>query len=235
MYRTMLRNGKTVGYYIDDFPDSAAEEEDYISVIVSAEDTYAAYELHRRGFRFMSRSLSLEIPLKNFRSAINPGKKFDMSVLNDWHPEEIYSIAKETFDRDSRFALDIRGEDTDLKNELLHGFIFEQKRQGTMATLLYREGQLVGFNLWSICDGTGRILLGAVSEKYRNTGIAMPLYSCTMNAMKEREADTLRDIVSTSNMASLNLHARIIQCGEGIVRFGHCRDCYKKERSGMDV
>ena len=174
------------------------------------------------------------MPLKNFRPAVAPGKKFALTIGEDWDPEEIYSIAKETFASDCRFALDYAQADTKLKNELLYGFIRELKRKEFTATLIYNDKNIEGFNLWNIHEGKGRIFLGAISEKYRNSGIALSLYSHTAEAMRERDAGALRNIVSCTNTASLNLHALLARCAGGVFRFGNCRDNYILNRIDAD-
>lgn len=116
---------------------------------------------------------------------------------------------------------------TELKNELLQGFILEQKRQGVMATCLREGGELEGFNLWRVQGCAGRIILGAVSAQDQGTGISLPLYSCTLDAMKGRSL-VLRDIVASTNTASLNLHAMLARCAGGRLRFGPCIDHFKK-------
>lgn len=226
MYKAVLRNGKTVGYYIDELPDANASE-DYISVSIQAEDTAASSELQRRGFFFAERRITIEIPLGKFQANLSPGRRFDLSVSDQWDVEEVFRIAAGTFHKDVRFALDSRQEDTELKNELLYGFILEQKRQGVMATCLRAEGELEGFNLWRVQGCAGRIELGAVSAQYRGTGIALPLYSCTLNAMKD-SSSVLRHNVASTNTASLNLHAMLARCAGGGFRFGPCIDHYKK-------
>lgn len=227
-YETTLPSGRTVGYYVATLPPEDAER-DYMAVIIPS-DGMSSYALMRRGFCFGGRSISLEIPLGRFRPAIAPGKKFRTMVGENWQKEEIFGLAKNTFDKDERFALDLAQTDTELKNELLHGYLGELKRQGALATLFYEGSSLEGFNLWLPNGADARIVLGALSARYRGTGLALTLYSHTLCAMKERGVEWLCDIIDSANTASLNLHAMLIKSAGGAFRFGPCRDHYKKER-----
>lgn len=236
MYRTVLQNGKTAGWYFNELPDAGTPEEDYTSVFLSSEEADMTGSLLRRGYSFIERSIVMEIPLDKFRSAVRPGKRSRIEVVEDWQPEAVFGIAKETFETDCRFGFDPARKDTGLKNELLCGFITELRREGdTIATYLCQEERLEGFNIWHIRRGAGQVLLGAVSDRYRNSGIALPLYSRTAEAMKERGAGTLRDVVASSNLSSLNLHAMLVRCAGGAFRFGYCQDCYRKEATAAAV
>lgn len=229
MYEAKLKNGRCARYFIGAVPAEAEEAAEYLSVKVPTNDRQAAWELQRRGYLFAERSLPMAIPLRSFKAAVRPGKRFEFAVTAEWDPAAVYTVAQQTFDTDNRFALDLAQADRELKNELLHRFILDQRRQGTMATLLRGDGQLQGFNLWRLESGVGRVWLGAVAEKYRGAGLAFPLYCHTMEAMRERGAAALRDIVGTSNAAALDLHAMLVRCVGGNFRFGACNDLYKKE------
>lgn len=229
VHRAVLNSGKTVSYYIGELPKIEVALEDFTVVSMPAKDV-AASELRHRGFSFVERCVPLEIFLKRFRSPLPLGKKFTLSITEDWQCEEIYNTAKETFEKDYRFAVDAAQEDEGLKNELLHWAIGDLKQRGAVATCLYREQQLEGFNLWDVQDGMGHILLGAVSARYRSSGIALPLYCQTLKAMGERGASGSRSVIASSNTASLNLHSILIRCAGGEFRFGTCLDVYRKEQ-----
>ena len=227
-YTAVLRDGRTVGWYMDMLPP-AGEEQDYMSVTIPTVDGLSARKLVRQGFAFADRSILLEVQLQRFRPTVPLGKKFTLSVTSDWDPEEIYNVACGSFETDRRFALDMEQKDTALKNEMLRLYIGVRKDKGDMASCLYRDGKLEGFNLWRVREG-GRVMLGAVSAAYRNTGVAFPLYCQTLCAMREAGADVLSEYIASSNTASLDLHAMLIRCAGGAFRFGPCRDHYKKER-----
>ena len=234
VYQTTLRSGKKVIYYMKALPDTMTEGEYYSMACIPTGDVAAAKRLHQEGFAFFDRSIFLEVPLKKFRLPISPGKKFRFSITGNWQPEEIYDIAKDAFENDFRFSLDPTRKNAELKNELLYGFITDLRQKSTMATCLYQEQCLKGFNLWNICAGKGRILLGAVSSRYRNSGIAMLLYAHTVEAMKESGAYTLRDFVATSNLVSLNLHAMLIRYAGGEFQFGSGWDYFRKENNSLN-
>lgn len=227
VYTTVMQNGRTVGYYINILPPEGTAQ-DYMSVTVPAEDKDSARELIRQGFVFADRSIPVEIPLGQFRQSLEPGTKFHKDVKDDWVPEEIFSLAKGSFETDCRFAVDIEQNDIALKNELLRGFIGQLREESTMATCLYSSDGLVGFNLWTLHGDVGRIVMGAIAEQYRGAGVALLLYSQTALAIREKRA-VLCDIVACSNTSSLNLHAMLIRYAGGTFRFGPCRDHYKKE------
>lgn len=227
MERIILQNGQIAAYYVDELPAENAKE-DYISVELATGDRENALTLAQRGFLFADRRVVMEMPLKNFHPMLKAGKRFSLSVTDRWEEEEIFRVARESFERDPRFALDPRNEAAALKNELLYHFISSQKQQGLAATCLRREGQLEGFNLWQLQDGVGCIRLGAMSAQYQGTGVAMALYSHTLNAMREDGALLLRDLIMASNTSSLNLHAVLVRCAGGEFHFGTGRDYYLK-------
>lgn len=234
-HRTVLRNGKTVGYYYDTFPNV---EEDYVSISMPACDPYQIVEAYRRGYILSDRGFEISIALKNFKSMIRPGKRFSVALTDDWESEEIYNIAKGSFSTDRRFALDLLQKDTELKNELLYDYIRELKKQGVHATCLYRDEDLEGFNLWGMDNDAGRIMLGGVSSRYQNTGVALSLYSGTMEAIRSQapsNSAVVCDEIGSSNTASLNLHAMLARFAGGEFRFGNCTDYYRKgPRDGVN-
>ena len=216
VYRTALKDGKTVGYYFNDIPQNVTEN--YISAAVPSDNVSASKELFKRGFRFADRSLMMEFPIKDLSSPMRCGKKYSLSVTKDWSPEELYVIANDSFDSDHRFVFD---NDKTVKEQLLCGFIKDLKEQHLWATLMYHDDSLIGFNLWRINNGNGRIMLGAVSAAHKGTGIAVPLYSHTLDAMARNGADQLREFISSSNISSLNLHlllTRFLQNRGGVIR-----------------
>lgn len=199
-----------------------------MSVTIPADDRTSADELVRRGFRLAERSIPIEIPLGRFQSSLAQGKKSRLLVRYDWDLKEVFSLAKNSFETDGRFALDMEQNDTALKNELLLGYISELKEVGAMSTCLYSSDGLEGFNLWVLQGDTGRVVLGAMAQRYRGTGMALSLYSQTAIAMRANNVVVLRDIVACSNTASLNLHSILIRNSGGVFRFGTCLDQYKR-------
>ena len=228
-YSIALSSGKRAGYYIGMLPPADAGY-DYISAAISADDEERAAALSRGGFRFAERRIAFEIALRGFCPAMPLGKKFRAAVETDWQPEAVYAVAKDSFERDCRFALDVSGKDEALKNELLCGYIRQLRERGATATCLYQDDCLEGFNLWTMNAAVGQILLGAVSAKYRGTGVALALYSRTAVCMKEQRDDAvMRNIIASSNTASLNLHAMLARSAGGAFRLGPCWDYYGKE------
>ena len=129
------------------------------------------------------------------------------SLWKDWDPEDIFEIAKEHFDNDFRFALD---DDKDRKCELIRHYIEKLKREGAFASLLYRDEELAGFNLWKRDEkGQGRIYLSAVKSGIKNVGIAVFLYEFTLKAMAEEGIKQISEWVSVRNLPSLNLHNKL--------------------------
>lgn len=228
-YTTVLRNGRTVGYYFGVPP--LEEEQDYMSVTVPAEDRSSREQLQGRHFQFADRSILLELPLRKFRPAVSAGEKYKISMERDWRIEDVYSVASESFDNDPRFAIDKEQKDVALKNELLHWYIGVRKECEDTATFLYRDNLLIGFNLWRVKGPDGRVMLGAMSKQYQGTGHALSLYSATLCAMRDAGTDVLREYIAGSNTSSLNIHAMLIRFADGAFRFGSCRDIYQKERS----
>lgn len=135
------------------------------------------------------------------------GSKNRFLLSKDWDPEDIFNIAKEHFDNDFRFALD---DDKGRKCELIRYYIGKLKKEGAFASLLYRNKELAGFNLWKRDEnGLGRIYLSAVKSGIKNVGIAVFLYEFTLKAMAEEGIKQISEWVSVRNLPSLNLHNKL--------------------------
>ncbi len=135
------------------------------------------------------------------------GSKNRFSLSKDWDPKDIFEIAKEHFDKDFRFAVD---DDKNRKCELIRHYIEKLKREEAFASLLFKDEELSGFNLWKKDEkGQGRIYLSAVKSVIKNVGIAVFLYEFTLKAMAEEGIKQISEWVSVRNLPSLNLHNKL--------------------------
>lgn len=247
-YHYTLRDGRQVGYYVEDATALRPALEDvwcsysgesgdccemYQIAMIRAGKTEQGKSLQAQGFRFADRSIEMQVQLEDFQlnKRLEKGKRMELSVASDgeWDPEEIFRVAQPSFQRDCRFAVDPPQNDTALKDELLHAFILSLRDQKYHATELYVGGALEGFNLWTPLKnerGVARIFLGAVTPKHQRIGAAIPLYACTMESMYKNGISVLRDCIGTSNTASLNLHVAIARAAGCDFRFGACWDTY---------
>lgn len=76
-----------------------------MSVTVTVEDKASAQELVWRGLRFTDRSIPMEILLKQFRPPLDLGKEFCLAVKDGWESEELFSLARGSFETVGRFAV----------------------------------------------------------------------------------------------------------------------------------
>ena len=237
MNRIRLKDGKTVGYYYKRNIEEDNSEEDYAIFIVDSDAKEKGQKLAERGFCFADRSLRIEMPIKNWNGKMKAGKKQKFIISEDWNPKEIYQIAKHEFTRDCRFAVDIGIWNQEVKNELLYNFIARLREKKYMATCCYIENKLEGFNLWSLEENTGTILLGAVTERYEGTGIAMYMYSSTLQWMKNHAGEFLLNNVFSSNLQSINFHIALSSWGEVRMKIKEYKDWYVKcrEYTGKEI
>lgn len=199
--------------------------------ICMPDNVWGGVKLLQSGWYFADRILYTAISLTKWemRMPTESRGKYHYAVTDDWDVEEIYHIASGFFQKECRFAMDREKADETLKNRLLAQYLRQRREDGYLATCCYAGCELVGFNLWRLLEGKGRIVLGAVQKNYQQTGLAVYLYGRTIRAMREGGADTLADRISTANMASLNLHTRLAQGGG--IRFTKAEDWYVKSWS----
>nr|WP_302141644.1 hypothetical protein [uncultured Schaedlerella sp.] len=228
MCKVVLNNGKRVGYYYREIPVLYKPEEDYIIVIISSDDRMQENNLMKKGYYFADRSISLEIAINKWEERVYLENNFYFKVSTEWNVEELYQLVKKEFNKDCRFAVDIKMSDLNLKNELLYNFIVSLRKKNIWATCCYMDNHLVGFNLWGIQEKKGHIFLGAVSNKYKGTGIAIYIYSCTIQNMKNEGIKILLDTIFTSNIQSINLHIMLAKKGEARLKIKKYEDWYKK-------
>lgn len=199
--------------------------------ICMSDTAWGGVKLLQDGWYFADRILYTAINLTGLEIHL-PGEsrgKYRYVVTDSWDQEQIYCIASGFFQKDCRFAIDRDKADETLKNRLLAQYLRRKAAEGCLATCCYAGHELAGFNLWSIQEQKGRVVLGAVQKKYQNTGLAVYLYNRTICAMQEKEADTLADRISAANTASLNLHTRLAQ--KSGIRFTKAEDWYVKSWS----
>ena len=166
-YHYTLKNGKQVGYYIEDAPGLRPASEDvgygysrsdgcsetYQAAMIKAGKAEWSKSLQAQGFRLAERSIEMQIQLQDFqlKKMLEKGKRMEVSVAanGEWDPEEIFHVAQPSFQKDCRFAVDPAQDDAALKDELLLAFILGLRDQRFQATKLYVGDVLEGFNLWT--------------------------------------------------------------------------------------
>jgi GNAT superfamily N-acetyltransferase len=88
-------------------------------------------------------------------------------------------------------------------------------------TQMCKNGQCIGFNIWSHNKNDSRVILGAVRPQYVNSGIAFFLYKHTLKVMKDMGISRISKWVYSSNVNALNMHNLLFESG---YKFGDCRD-----------
>ena len=238
MYRVKLKNDQIVNYLFDRdiFSwDQNGVSYAYLKVSSGSEEEEIRQKSLDKGFSFADRVMVMDCAA-DFK-AFKGGSRLSFDWSKDWDRKAVFDIAKKDFVTDRRFSVHLRTMDEgvdqerfleeglSMKDELLYWFIGMLQDDGLSGSFLRLNGTMIGFNLWKIEEGKGRIMLGYVEPKYRSMYAAM-LYTSTIRTMREEGALSLREKVSTSNIASFNLHLGLIMRAGGRVKITGYEDVY---------
>ena len=186
----------------------------------------ASQNMPLKDFSFLNRAIGMKYALKKENDLQNHyGSGVEYIISDNWDVDELFSIAKNYFQKDSRFAFDHFG-DTPRKDELLKNYIeyllYAQTPQTHISyaikgsrqhkvTLMFKSNECVGFNIWSnnLESRETRIVLSAVHPKIKNSGAAYFLYKRTLAFMYEQGGKYLYEWIASNNIDSLNLHNKL--------------------------
>lgn len=163
--------------------------------------------LKKKGYRFLDRILRMEIATQGEclweekkRLIQFPAKC--MEIIDD----SVYEIACAAYDKDRRFHLQEEYKQ-EQANAVIKAYIEECKRNSMPAiTCSYNESILGVTVLKDNMDGTMDNILGAVKPGLQGKMAAYGLYIQTLMWMKGQGCKRYYGNVSSSNIASLNLH-----------------------------
>lgn len=207
------------------YVDAIAGSDYVIARCASFEET--SQRITSQGFSFLNRAIGMKYALKKENDLHNHyGAEIQYAITDKWDVDELFFIAKNYFQNDSRFALDHFG-DTHRKDELLRNYIeylLNEKTEQTpylctiskrggqnRVTLMFKGNECMGFNIWSynLESHETRIVLGAIHPKFKNSGAAYFLYKKTLGFMYEQGGKYLYEWIASNNIDSLNLHNKL--------------------------
>lgn len=171
-------------------------------------DSERASILLSEGYRFLDRVLEIEIsPAENEDSEDLSSQGIEF-VVEDTISDDIFELACEAYDSDRRFHLEPVF-DREKASIVLKQYIEGYKRPGVKVFKAYHGSELLGFAVADeTADPRGKYfenVLGATKPGIKGKLIAAPLYK----RMLSHEAGRFKKYygkVSSSNMASINLH-----------------------------
>lgn len=192
-------------YELNNMPKDMPKDIDYILAKVEPDNVEKIMKLKKLGFCFHNRTILGEINLDTMDERLLRMVRGDMRI-DTIYTEELYELAKKTFVRDRRFHLDIKWDQV-LANKVLKGYLNRFSHDDTMLFKCFHNGKTVGFTVVKKLDETlCENVLGAVDPLYQNRGVAIGLYSYMLKELKRKGYKKLYGRISTTNMASINLH-----------------------------
>lgn len=182
-------------------------------VICRADPADSVYEdrLCSMGFRFLDRMLYFEIDLKAFEEKPADALSGIDFVCDDRFDDDVYALAHAAYTTDRRFHLKPVFDQVSA-NEVMDAYIDEFRDRELKLYKALHGRELLGFAVVDENADTRHLffenVLGATRPGIKGKMIAAPLYS----AMLAGERDRFRKYagrVSSSNMASVNLHFQL--------------------------
>lgn len=179
---------------------------------VEAVDDRCAEELKAVGYRFLDRILLMEIDLKatEKRRGEIAAKLIDIPVeLSETFPEDLSALACEALPTDRRFHLEPLF-DAEAAKPRIEAYIKSYREKGALLFSVRREGQLLGFTIVEKQEkGAFENVLGVTRPDMHGRMAAFPLYNAMLNGMREAGFRKYIGRVSSSNLASINLHINL--------------------------
>lgn len=200
MLRTECYEGLVLCDVVDDEPRDWPLQEDVSVVRASLPAGMWASSMADKGFSFADRTIGVRVPL---RKGDDPSRhvRMDVRICGGEHDEELFSIARRGFLRDTRFHVT---SDDRVSDAILRSWI------GRMADrfVCFYKDMPVGFLELDCSDPDGPFVrLAAVEARYSATGAALSLYACAMQWVRDEGFSCIRGRVSSVNMPVVNLYA----------------------------
>ncbi len=163
-------------------------------------------ELRTSGYRFHDRILRAEIDVRK-EMALDQERLIRFPVVVDSeYSEDVFQLACEAYKTDRRFHLK-EGYDQELADEVIRSYIFECKKENMEIVRCIKDDITLGIIIFKDNgNGTADNVLGAVRSNLQGKMAAYGLYMQTLMLMKERGFVKYYGDISSSNIASLNLH-----------------------------
>lgn len=164
-------------------------------------------DLLSKGFRFHDRLAEVAVSEKTINTNINCGdcSKIDFRET-DTASDEMFDLAYSSFHDDRRFFLDKDLENKEQAREVISAYIRKCMSYGGKIIYAEYKGELLGYLLTVRLKDTAHpeILLGMTKNNMLGKMIAFPLYAKAAELYGGYSGK-----VSTTNIASLNLQARL--------------------------
>lgn len=187
----------------EEFPEPT-NEDDFLIAESEVENTDRINCLLLNGFRFHERYLDYQISLNKFDSKLMSLVRAD--VRKDRNiDDEMYELANKSFFRDRRFHLNLRYDNV-FARKIISGYLNNLSDEGCFSYKCYHKARLIGFTIIKPCGNGCKNLLGAVDPDYQKKGAAFNLYVFMADSLKRSGYEFLEGSISSSNIASLNLH-----------------------------
>lgn len=181
------------------------EEKDYVIAKACPEDVGRIKELEERGFCFHNRTVLGEIPLSVLNEKQLRMIRADVREEGNITPD-LYELARRCFPRDRRFHLK-KDFDQGLADKILKGYMDELSGERLRVYKCFHKSRLTGFTIVKNLENQNcENVLGAVDPEYQNRGAALNLYLYMMKCLRDNGMEKLYGRISTTNMASINLH-----------------------------
>lgn len=179
---------------------------------IEATDDRRAEELKAAGYRLLDRILLMEIDLKatEKRREEIAAKLIEIPVDRpESFPEDLSALACEALPTDRRFHLEPLF-DPEVAKPRIEAYIESYREKGALLFSVRREGRLLGFTIVEEQQkGTFENVLGITRPDMLGKMAAFPLYNAMLNGMREAGFKKYIGRVSSSNLASVNLHINL--------------------------
>lgn len=189
------------------------------SSTVGPADTSWRSALDRAGFRFVD--MTLEPSLAGLQTAHLPKCRFPVRAARPEDGDAIRAIAATSFVH-GRYHADplFPRELANLRYRNWVSRALSSPGPEDSILVLEQGGRVRGFFHVVVSDSSADLRLVAVSEEVKSTIIGFELYVATLHEMRRRGIQRVTSVISATNTAVLNVHAKL-----GF-RFDNCRLIY---------
>lgn len=199
--------------YMDEHEDIDViqDEARYVLKKVQCDEVCQIVKFKEFGFVFHDRVICMKVNLKatsEMRSSMMrelPGFVF---CLESDFSEEMYELACSQFKRDRRFHMEESFNDG-LAADVISAYTEYYLNKGAQLYSSYYKGTLSGFIMYVQDGDEYENVLGVTAAGIVGRASAYTLYSALMDEMREKSVKLYKGWVSTSNIASVNLHMKL--------------------------
>lgn len=208
-----LTDGNSIIQYLEEFDDISAVRQDALYIVKKSQgdDPDRMIEFKNAGFVFLDRLLCAEINLKasyelrQDRMKELPGLSFyDSSEFT----KDMFDMACRQYTKDRRFHLKDCFDDV-LAADIINIYSKHYMNCGGKLYLSNYNGALSGYIMYVQKGDSFENVLGVTAPGLPGKASAYALYSKLMDKMLEEGYKNYKGWVSSSNIASINLHIKL--------------------------